>query len=283
VAWIVPAGQRWQGPNEDGAAAAVDGMVLHGVYDLITALETLLAADCADFLTEGHDEVPEGSIVLGDPTDVISLGAAVEPGVVFDVRHGPVVLEEGAEVASGSRLTGPLYVGAHARVLGGPLSGSVIGPWCRVRGEVASSLFLGYANKAHDGYVGHSVVGHWVNLGAGTITSNLKNTYGAVSLQVGTERIETGRQLLGSLIADHAKTAIGTMLGTGTVVSVGANLFGPAPVPKYVPPFAWGSAGGEVMREDGFLRIAERVLPRREVAFTAERRASLVATYRRHT
>jgi len=150
-----------------------------------------------------------------------------------------------------------------------------------VRGEVSSSLFLGYANKAHDGYVGHSVIGHWVNLGAGTTTSNLKNTYGSVTLEVNGKRIDTGRQFLGSIIGDHVKTAIGTMLGTGTVVSLGAHLFGAAPVPRYVPPFAWGNQGAERLDEEGFLRIAERVLPRREVEFTPARRAYLSATYRR--
>ena len=103
-----------------------------------------------------------------------------------------------------------------------------------MHGEIATSAFLGYANKAHDGFVGHSVVGHWVNLGALTTTSNLKNTYGPVRLVVGDRRIDTGRQYLGTLFGDHAKTAIGTMLGTGTVVGTGANVFGAAP-PKHVP------------------------------------------------
>ena len=170
-----------------------------------------------------------------------------------------------------------MFVGAGTRVLGGYMRGSVVGPECRVRGEVASSVFQGYANKAHDGFVGHSILGHWVNLGAGTTTSNLKNTYGLVRLTVEGEQIETGRLNVGTFFGDHAKTAIGTMLATGTVVSVGANVFG-GPAPKYVLPFAWG-VGGETMTEEGFLRVAERVLARRAVDWTEARRESLRRTY----
>ena len=280
VAWIVSDGERWEGPHEEGDAQEVDGLLLHGIYDLLTALEHLLPADCADLLATRGDELPGGSVVIGEPSEVVILGAFVEPGVVFDTRGGAIVLDEGATVRSGSRLEGPLYIGPHSIVMGGDLRGSVIGPDCRVRGEVSGCIFQGYSNKAHEGFVGHSVLGAWVNLGAGTTTSNLKNTYGDVRLDIGATRIETGRQFLGSLIADHAKTAIGTMLGTGTIIGAGANVFGGA-VPKRVPPFAWGASGSERLTEDGFLTIAGRVFPRRQVELTPERTAGLIATYRR--
>jgi len=283
VGWIVPSGEQWNGPHEEGSALEIEGVPLRGTYDLLSALEQLLIADCADFLVAPHGGVPEGSLVLGDPTHLIALGASVEPGVVFDVRQGAVVIDQGAEVRSGSRLEGPLYVGPGTRVLGGFLRTSVFGPECRVRGEISTSVFLGFANKSHDGFVGHSVIGQWVNLGAGTTTSNLKNTYGSVRLEVDGERMETGRLNVGSLIGDHAKTAIGTMLGTGTVISAGANVFGPATAPKYVPPFAWGCMGDERMTEDGFLRVAERVMGRRNVVFSADRRESLRLAYQRST
>ena len=283
VGWVVGSGERWTGPHEKGPAQEIEGVHLRGTYDLLTALEELLVADCADFLVAPHPGVPEGSLVLGDPSHLISLGAAIEPGVVFDLRQGAVVVDQGAEVRSGTRLEGPIYVGPGTKVLGGFLRGSVLGPECRVRGEIAASVFLGYANKSHDGFVGHSVIGQWVNLGAGTTTSNLKNTYGPVRLEVEGERIETGRLNVGSLIGDHAKTAIGTMLATGTVISAGANVFGPATPPKYVPPFAWGCAGDERMSEDGFLRVAERVMGRRNVTFSPDRKESLRRAYQRNT
>jgi UDP-N-acetylglucosamine diphosphorylase/glucosamine-1-phosphate N-acetyltransferase len=283
VGWLVTTGERWTGPHDRGPSQEIEGVRLRGTYDLLTALEQLLPADCADFLVAPHPGVPEGSLVLGNPAHLICLGAAVEPGVVFDLRQGAVVLDQGSEVRSGTRLEGPIYIGPGTKVLGGFLRGSVFGPECRVRGEISASVFLGFANKSHDGFVGHSIIGQWVNLGAGTTTSNLKNTYGPVRLEVEGERIETGRLNLGSLIGDHAKTAIGTMLATGTVISAGANVFGPATPPKFVPPFAWGCTGSERMSEDGFLRVAERVMGRRNVVFSVDRRESLRRAYQRST
>jgi len=278
VGWAVPAGATWTGPLPQAHAVDVEGMVLRGVYDLVPALELLLKEDLLGLLGDS-DAVPRAAVVIGDPAWLSLREAAVEPGVVFDTTGGPVVLETGVEVRSGTRLEGPLWVGANTRILGGPIRMSAIGPWCVVRGEMATTAILAYANKAHDGFVGSSVLGRWVNLGAGTITSNLKSTYGAVRLDVGDARLETGHTFLGSLIGDHAKTAIGTLLGAGTVVGAGASLFGPVRAPKWVPPFCWGAEGSERMRRDGFLEIVERVLPRRQVTLDAAMRAYLERMY----
>ena len=280
VGWGVGAGGAWDGPGPHAAALEVAGVVLHGVYDLVTELEQLLAADLPVLLGDS-DPIPAGSSVLGNPAWLALRDASVEPGVVFDVRHGPVVLEGGVEVRSGTRLEGPVWVGANARVLGGSIRMSAIGPRSTVRGELSNCVFLGYANKAHDGFVGHSVIGRWANLGAGTITSNLKNTYGPVRLEVAGSAIETGAQFLGSLIGDHAKTAIGTLLATGSVLGTGANVFDAVRPPRYVPPFAWGASGAQPARmtRDGFLKVAARVLPRRDVAVDASVRATLSRIY----
>jgi len=278
VGWWVPEGERWKGAAGDWPEVELDGLRLHGAYDLVSALEHFLPPDAADFTRERGDGVPDGCIVIGDPADVIILGGGVEAGTVFDVRQGPVVVEQHAYVMSGSRLEGPVYVGPGTQVLGGAIRASVLGPRCKVRGEVSAAVFLGYSNKAHEGYVGHSVIGRWVNLGAGTTTSDLKNTYGPVRLRLPSGTAETGRQFLGSLIADHAKTAIGTQLDTGTVVGVGANLFGASRSPKQVPPFAWGDTRERLTRE-AFLTIAERVMPRRGVTVSDEVRGMLGAIY----
>ena len=283
VAWLVPDGATWSGPDDLGAAREIAGVPLQGSWDLITAVEELLAADCLSFGLGTGDPLPAGAVVLGDQAQVIIRGAVVEPGVVFDVRQGPIVLEEGVEVRHGSRLEGPLYAGSHSRLLGGHLRHSALGPRCSVKGELSTSVLLGYANKSHDGFVGHSVLGHWVNLGALTTTSNLKNTYGRVRLDMPGGRIETGRMFLGTLFGDHVKTAIGTMLSTGSVVGTGANLFGKEPVPRYVAPFSWGNAGRERLNAEGFVRTAERVMPRRDVEVTPERRAWLGRLHRRMT
>ncbi len=280
VGWVVPSGQRWTGPADTGEAQPVEGLLLRGSWDLLAALDHYLVNDCLGFQVGPRDPVPAGAIVLGDPGLILAHQAQVEPGVVFDTRHGAIVLEAGVEVRHGARLEGPLYAGPRSRLLGDHIRFSCIGPRCNVKGEVSNAIFTGYSNKGHDGFVGHTVLGHWVNLGAGTTTSNLKNTYGEVALELDGSRVKTGRQFLGSLIGDHAKTAIGTMLPTGTVIGAGASVFGSGSIPKEVAPFAWGTDGRERLHLDGFLTIAERVMPRREVAFTPERRAALTAMWK---
>lgn len=280
VGWGIGPGATWDGPRPHATGVEVSGMVLHGVYDLLAALERLLPDDLRALLGD-TDPLPSGSTVLGDPAAIAVRDAAVEPGVVFDTRHGPVVIESGAEIRAGSRLEGPLWIGANAHVLGGPVRASAIGPRVNVRGEVSTCVFLGYANKAHDGFLGHSVIGRWANLGAGTITSNLKNTYGRVRLEVASTVLETDLQFLGSLIGDHAKTAIGTLLSTGTVIGTGANVFDGVRAPKYVPPFAWGGGDGNTARmtRDGFVKVAGRVLPRRDVVVDEVTRGLLGRVY----
>jgi UDP-N-acetylglucosamine diphosphorylase / glucose-1-phosphate thymidylyltransferase / UDP-N-acetylgalactosamine diphosphorylase / glucosamine-1-phosphate N-acetyltransferase / galactosamine-1-phosphate N-acetyltransferase len=277
VGWVLADGS--ESLPESGSEQEVDGLSLAGTWSLLDARDLLLRTDFESFRRGGSAQL-DGAHVFGDPADVVVLGATVEPGVVFDVRNGPVVLDQGVEVRYGTRLDGPTYVGPGTRVLGGEIRGSAIGPVCRVRGEVAESVFLGYANKAHDGFIGHSVVGRWVNVGAGTTTSNLKNTYGTVRLEIGGERIETGRINVGTLFGDHAKTAIGTMLATGTVVGAGASVHGAGMPPRWIPPFSWGLAGTR-MNEDGFVTVAERMMARRNVPLTDARRASLLSIYAR--
>ncbi|MFQ5703916.1 MAG: hypothetical protein ACE5HT_07835 [Gemmatimonadales bacterium] len=278
VGWWIPEGNKWDGGQPAGSELELEGMTLAGAYDLITALELLLPPDTMDFTYEGGDPLPEGSVVIGDPADVVILGAVVEPGTIFDVRQGVVVVEQHAYLNAGTRLEGPVYIGPGTEILGGPVKGCAVGPRCRIRGEITNTVVLGYANKGHDGFVGHSVIGRWVNIGAGTTTSNLKNTYGPVRLDIAGDKLDTGRQFLGTLFGDHVKVAIGTQLGTGTVIGPGANVFGTPTPPKYIAPFAWGP-GGESMERDGFLKIARRVMPRRHVEVTAEVQAALEALY----
>ncbi|HEY6092792.1 MAG TPA: putative sugar nucleotidyl transferase [Gemmatimonadales bacterium] len=278
VGWAVPAGSTWTGPVANAQSMVVDGLLLHGVHDLVTALEQLLREDTLKLLGDS-DPVPKGAIVIGDPAWISVHEAALEPGVVFDTRNGPVVLESGVEVRSGTRLEGPLWVGSNARLVGGPIRHSAIGPWCVVHGELSTSALLGYANKSHYGFVGHSVLGRWVNLGAGTTTSNLKSTYGQVRLQVAGATLETGHQFLGSLFGDHAKTAIGMLFDAGSVIGAGASVFDEIRAPKYVAPFAWGGSSSERMEQQKFLDIVERVYPRRHVEVTDSTRAYLRRAY----
>ena len=275
VAWRLDAGESWSGPHNDGDGIVIEGLVLRGAFDLITALEQQLFNDLLGSLDGKSDPIPDGVIVFGNPGAIALRGAVLEPGVILDARKGAIILERGVEVRAGTRIEGPALVDHDTFLLGGQLRQVSVGPHCRIHGEISATVFQGYANKSHDGFLGHSVVGEWVNLGAGTITSNLKNTYGPIRLDIGAERVETGRTNLGTLFGDHAKTAIGTLMPTGAVVGTGANLFGPPRAPKWVPPFAWGGDSAEKLALDAFIATAGRILPRRQVAVDAAMEASL--------
>jgi len=204
----------------------------------------------------------------------------VEPGAVLDVRAGPIWLETGSDVRAFTRLAGPAHIGRGTTLLGGAVSAVSIGPMCRIHGEVEESIILGYANKAHDGYLGHSYVGAWVNLGALTTNSDLKNNYGPVRVWTPAGEVEAGAIKLGCMLGDHVKTGIGTLLNTGTVVGAGSSIVGPGMPPKYVPPFTWGTGAEAAEYElEKFLTVAETVMRRRDVTLTAKQRALLCAAW----
>lgn len=282
VAWRLDPGERWRGPHDLGDGVVIEGLPLAGAWDLVTVLEQYLFGDTLADLDRGSDAIPAGVLVLGNAGAVALHGAEVEPGAVLDARKGAVILERGVVVRSGSRLEGPIWLRAGTIVNGGVIRHVSAGPDCRLHGEISTTVFTGHSNKSHDGFVGHSVVGSWVNLGAGTITSNLKNTYGQVRLEPAGARVDTDRTMLGSLIGDHAKTAIGTLLPTGAIVGAGANLFGPPRAPKYTAPFAWGDSG-ETISVTQFIEVAKRVLPRRNVTVDATTEAALAAMHKRVT
>jgi len=158
--------------------------------------------------------------------------AKIDPFVLADTTNGPVIIESGAVVQSFSRLEGPCCIGAGSWVLGAKLRGGSIGPQCRIGGEVEASIIQGYSNKYHDGFLGHSYLGEWVNLGAGTQVSDLRNDYGEIRVVIGDERIATGLHKVGVFLGDHTKTGLGTLLNSGTSCGAFANLL---PTASYLP------------------------------------------------
>jgi UDP-N-acetylglucosamine diphosphorylase/glucosamine-1-phosphate N-acetyltransferase len=175
---------------------------------------------------------------------------------------------------------GPVAVAAGSSILGGRVDSCSIGETSMVHGEISNTIVLGHTNKSHDGFVGHSYLGRWVNLGAGTITSNLKNTYGAVQLWTPDGLCDTGAIKLGSFIGDHVKTGIGTRLTTGSLIGAGSNLYGGPMPPKYVPPFSWGEGDDLAMyRLDKFLENAARAMARRGVMLSERERSQLAAAH----
>ena len=266
-------------PGHAGTAA-VEGWWMDAVWDYVGRLQPMLADDV---LALGADcEVIEhGAVVLGPHPVYVEAGANVEPYVVFDAAAGPVLVRRGATVHAFTRVAGPCFVGEGSTVAGDKVSGCSIGEVSRVHGEISASIVLGHANKAHDGFVGHSYLGRWANLGAGTTTSNLKNTYGTVALWTPEGVRDTGLQFLGSLLGDHAKTGIGLRLTTGSVVGAGANVYDGMP-PKFTPPFAWGGgAPYDAYDAERFVRVAARAMRRRGVALDAGMERVLRAAHAR--
>ena len=192
------------------------------IWELILENPLQLAADFAAVGRSGIEgRIEEPSAIRGDKKGHLRCpGAVVHPMVVLDAQHGPIYLDERVEVHPFTRIEGPCYVGPGSVLLGCKCRrGNSIGPMCRLGGEVEESIIQGYSNKYHDGFLGHAYVGQWVNLGAMTTNSDLKNDYWNVLVVLdGTTPVNTGSNKIGSLIGDHAKTSIGTLLNTGAYV-----------------------------------------------------------------
>lgn len=247
-----------------GSVAEIDGWWLDHVWDLVALLPTMLAADASALLPATPDA--RGIQVIGAHPVHVAADATIEPYVVADTSAGAIIIERGAQVMAFTRLVGPCVIAAGSTVMGGRVACCSIGPSVKVSGEMSVTIMIGHANKGHDGFIGHSVIGRWANLGAGTITSNLKNSYGDVTLWTPKGVQRTGQQFLGSLIGDHAKTGIGMRLSTGSVIGAAASVFGHRMPPKVVAPFAWGDGEPwETFALDRFLVVATRVMARRGV------------------
>lgn len=265
----------------EGARASVAGRWIDHVWDFIGFLTPMLVEDVTALTTRELQHVKAGDrMKVGDHPVLAEAGANVEPHVFFDTSAGPVLVRSGATIMAFTRIVGPCVIGEHSQVGGDKIANASIGDVCKVHGEVSSAIFLGHSNKGHDGFLGHSYLGRWVNLGAGTITSNLKNTYGSVQLWTPAGEQDTGQQFLGTLFGDHAKTGIGMTLSTGTVIGAGANIYGGVMPPKAVPPFAWGDRPPYgTYRVDKFLEVAGRVMQRRHVELSPRQAKQLRAAF----
>jgi UDP-N-acetylglucosamine diphosphorylase/glucosamine-1-phosphate N-acetyltransferase len=260
----------------------IPGRWMGEVWDFIATLPEQLAEDIPRRAKSLEATALSDATVIGSAGVFIEEGARIGPHVVLDATAGPILIRKGSVVAPFTHLLGPVAIGRDSQILGDRITASSIGDHCKVRGELSNSILLGHSNKGHEGFVGHSYLGRWVNLGALTTTSNLKNTYGPVQLWTPTGVRTTGQQFLGTLFGDHAKTGIGTMLSTGTVIGAGANVFESSIPPKVVPPFAWGfSEPYETYDVARFLVVAERVMARRQVELGDKARKQLTEAHKK--
>ncbi len=216
------------------------------------------------------DVVPQGVLCLGDHRIMIDPEAQVYRGAVLNAEHGPIVIGPNATVRPLAVINGPCVIGRgctvfeHANIK----PNTAVGPVCKVAGEVGGCVFQGYANKGHDGHLGDSWIGEWVNLGAGTMNSNLLNTYSEIIARAAPEgkNERTGETFLGCVLGDHTKTAIGTRIMTGAVTHTGVMYAASAPLSGTLPAFAWVTdAGTKPFRVGKFVEVAMTAMSRRGV------------------
>lgn len=234
------------------------------IWDLITHSQGAIEDD---FQHLGRLAPAAGPYHVVNPEQIhVDPSVRIQPGVVLDASNGPIIIGASATIGANAVLQGPCCIGPDSIVntLSTIRPGTSIGPLCKVGGEVSNSTLLGYSNKAHEGFLGDSYVGQWVNLGAATTTSNLKNTYGEISANTAKGPVRTGRQFLGSIIADHVKTAIGTRMMAGTTIGYSAMLALSSIAPKFVRSFSFlTDNGSEEYRLEKAMEVMKAVYGRR--------------------
>ena len=228
-----------------------------------------------DFDSKTGKEIPKqfnpSAHLINDKSIYISDSAKLGYNIVLDASKGAIIIDNNAEIMHNCVIYGPCYVGKNSLIKSNSTiyGGTTIGNFCKVAGEVSNSIFMDYSNKQHDGFLGNSYLGSWVNLGAGTITSNLKNNYSKIQVELSFGKIQTDLQFLGLLIGDHSKSAIGTRFNTATVVGFSSNIFGTGFTEKFIPSFAWGSINSkDIYQLDKAVEVAKIVYSRRNNNFT---------------
>lgn len=221
--------------------------------------------------------------VLGEKNIFVEKGAKIE-FAILNATTGPIYIGKDAEIMEGSVIRGPFALCDHAVVkmaakIYGP---TTVGPYSKVGGEINNSVIFGYSNKAHDGFLGHSVIGEWCNLGADTNNSNLKNSYDSVKLWNYPQKtfVDTGLKFCGLIMGDHSKTGINTMFNTGTVVGVNVNVFGSGYQRQFIPSFSWGGAQGfKIYDIKKAQTVAKEVYARRDKEFDEKEKEILVSLF----
>jgi UDP-N-acetylglucosamine diphosphorylase/glucosamine-1-phosphate N-acetyltransferase len=249
------------------------GSLINYPWEVIANLGELLEGDWEPGDASIDSDIDAG--VIPEPSDRIHVGqrTVIHRTAIVDASAGPIFISHDVHIGPYAIIEGPVYLGPgtqvnpHAWLHGG----NAIGPVCKVGGEICGCVMLGYVNKRHHGFLGHAYVGSWVNLGAGCVNSNLKNTYGKVRVSLNGEKVDTGLQFFGSIIADHAKIGINATLPTGIVIGFAANVSGSQVAPKNVPSFAWVTDSGRSKGDPArLLDASTQMMIRRGVDMTDE-------------
>jgi UDP-N-acetylglucosamine diphosphorylase / glucose-1-phosphate thymidylyltransferase / UDP-N-acetylgalactosamine diphosphorylase / glucosamine-1-phosphate N-acetyltransferase / galactosamine-1-phosphate N-acetyltransferase len=229
-----------------------------------------------NILTKGESSAKKkysGVSFINRKNIFIGKDVEIKPGVVLDASTGPIFIEKNVTIFPNAVIQGPFYIGESSKIKScATIYPNVsIGKVCKVGGEVEDTIIHPYTNKQHSGFLGHSFLGSWINLGADTNNSDLQNNYGTIKVQVNGRHIDSRKQFVGLMMGDHSKTAINTMFNTGTIVGFSSNVYGAGFPPKYIPSFGWG--GSESMKEYKLakaLETARAVFARRDKDFKKE-------------
>ena len=238
-------------------------LVIDYLWDAIDLFSDKLKEDLnslnSDNTSKKHDSVfyiKQSNIYIGN-------GAIIRPGSILDAQNGPIVIGDNVIIDIGSKIQGPVFIDDKSYISPGALirGNCLIGENCKIGGEVSNSIFQAFSNKVHDGFIGHSYIGEWVNIGAGTNNSNLKNNYSKIKFNFKNSVVDTEKLFLGSMIGDYTRIGISTMLNTGTYIGFGANIFGSGFAKKFNQSFSWGE--NDRVDLDKFLQTCSVVKERR--------------------
>ncbi len=245
-----------------------------GLHESLISEYNLLNKSDADLIKEN---ITDNACLRNNDNIFLGKNVFLAPGAIIDATDGPVYIGENTRVDSHAAVYGPCFIDHDSRILAGKISGSSIGAVCRVGGEVEESFFQSHVNKYHDGFIGHSYVGSWVNFGAMTTNSDLKNNYSNIRVSLNGESIDTGLNKVGSFIGDHTKFGIGTLLNTGINIGVCCNIFGGGLITdKEIQSFKWGGNGSySNYKFDKAIETAEVVMKRREVEMSKDEKEIL--------
>lgn len=244
------------------------------IWDLITLNGSQLKQDFNRINAPGISEdarLFRGVHLINKDDVIIENGTVIKPGVVVDASNGPIYIGKDVEIFSNSVIEGPVYIGDKSKIKScATIYENVsIGKICKIGGEVEEAIIMPYTNKQHAGFLGHAFLGSWINLGAGTNCSDLKNNYSTIKVSYNNKQIDTGLQFLGLIMGDHSKTGINTMFNTGTITGFSCNIFGDGFPDKYIPSFSWGGKEKIVTYDiEKSISTAAKVMQRRKINLT---------------
>ncbi len=261
-----------------------DFIKINNTWDIFVLNDKALREDF-ELLTQNRKSAPLSSTnrVVGEQNIFVEEGAVVE-FAILNAKEGPIYIGKDAEVMEGSIVRGPFAMCEHSvlKMASKIYGATTLGPYVKVGGEVSNVVIFGYSNKAHDGFIGNSVIGEWCNIGADTNASNLKNTYEEVrvwSIEKNTF-VPTGQTFFGTIMGDHSKCGINTMFNTGTVIGVSSNIYGHGYQRNYIPSFAWGGTTGLKSYDmEKAIEVAEKMYQRRNVVMSQQDKEILRNVY----